>query len=32
VKDFSDAAAGTAMMKDVVEGGESAAFHGSGSV
>src|SRR5882724_5293535 len=32
VKDLSDAAAGTAMMKNVVEGRECAGFHGTGSV
>src|SRR6266436_70068 len=30
VKDFSDAAARTAVMKNVVAGRESAAFHGTG--
>jgi len=32
VKDLSDAAAGTAVVKNVVEGRERAAFHGSDSV
>ena len=32
VKDFSDAAAGTAMVKNVIEGRERAGFHGTDSV